>query len=98
MAKQQVRKKTPTPSTEPAAAPVPAQTTAADVTRPPRTRATTKKAAGTTADAPVEPAAPSFDQIAQRAYLRFVERGGTPGHELEDWLAAESELKSLVRR
>jgi Protein of unknown function (DUF2934) len=41
---------------------------------------------------------PSFEQIAQRAYFRFVERGRTPGHELEDWFAAETELKSVFER
>lgn len=31
-------------------------------------------------------------QIAERAYLRFCERGGEPGHDVEDWLAAETEI------
>ena len=81
MAKQQVRKKAnpPTDQTAPAAA---------DTPRPRRPR-TTKKAVGATQ------AAPTFDQIAERAYHRFVERGCVPGHELEDWLAAEAELKSV---
>ena len=33
--------------------------------------------------------------IAQRAYLRAERRGFEPGHEREDWLAAEAELAGL---
>ena len=32
------------------------------------------------------------DRIAKRAYDKFLERGSSPGFELEDWLAAEAEL------
>jgi|GraSoiStandDraft_30_1057271.scaffolds.fasta_scaffold1864393_1 hypothetical protein len=31
-------------------------------------------------------------QVAQRAYERFVQRGGEHGHDQEDWLEAEKEL------
>ena len=30
--------------------------------------------------------------IARAAYFRALERGFEPGHELEDWLAAESQV------
>ena len=47
-------------------------------------------------DAP-DPASPSpvvsHDVIARRAHEFFVQRGGTHGHDLEDWLAAERELR-----
>jgi hypothetical protein len=76
MAKQQVRKKSVTPTEQ-----------AADVPPPRRSRTTKLPALQTPAGAP------TVDQIAQRAYFRFVERGRTPGHEVEDWLAAEAELK-----
>ena len=33
-------------------------------------------------------------QIAERAYLRAQLRGFAPGQELDDWLAAEAELKA----
>lgn len=33
----------------------------------------------------------SADQIAITAYLKAEARGFEPGHELEDWLAAEAE-------
>ncbi len=32
------------------------------------------------------------ERIARRAYEIFLERGGTPGHEVEDWVRAESEI------
>jgi hypothetical protein len=43
-----------------------------------------------------------YAMIATAAYLRVEKRGFAPGHELEDWLAAEAEvadrlLISLVR-
>jgi hypothetical protein len=35
---------------------------------------------------------PNPKNIAVRAYEIFLERGATPGRELEDWLQAEVEL------
>ena len=35
---------------------------------------------------------PTHEQIALRAYQIFLERGATPGNELEDWVRAEREL------
>ena len=35
---------------------------------------------------------PTIDEIAERAYQIFLARGGEPGHDLDDWLQAESEL------
>jgi hypothetical protein len=32
-------------------------------------------------------------EIAQRAYRRFEERGYEHGHDVEDWLEAEQELR-----
>lgn len=41
-------------------------------------------------------AKPNFGaSIAERAYYRAEKRGFEPGHELEDWLAAEQELAAL---
>jgi ribosomal protein L7/L12 len=37
------------------------------------------------------------EQVAARAYERFLERGGEHGHDLEDWLAAEAELRQGSR-
>lgn len=36
--------------------------------------------------------APTQGDIARRAYEIYLERGGAPGHELEDWTRAEREL------
>jgi hypothetical protein len=35
--------------------------------------------------------------IAENAYLRAERRGFAPGHETEDWLAAEAEVDTLLR-
>jgi len=37
---------------------------------------------------------PDHDAIAQRAHELFVERGGEHGHHDEDWLRAETELRT----
>jgi len=34
------------------------------------------------------------DAIARRAYELFLQRGSEPGHEVDDWLQAEAELKA----
>ena len=44
----------------------------------------------TAADA--APAAPSAELIRMRAYELYLARGGSPGYDLEDWLAAERSL------
>ena len=36
---------------------------------------------------------PIEQQIQQRAYELYEQRGRTHGHELDDWLQAESEIK-----
>jgi hypothetical protein len=38
--------------------------------------------------------APSQAEIEFLAYQIFLERGGEPGHDLADWLAAEEQLKT----
>ena len=49
---------------------------------------------------PVQPvnAAPSRDEIAQRAYEIYVARGRAEGRELEDWVQAERELLEKAHR
>ena len=39
-----------------------------------------------------ETEAPSYEQIATRAYHIYLERGGADGNSDEDWLQAEREL------
>jgi hypothetical protein len=35
---------------------------------------------------------PRQERIAERAYFRALNRGFEPGHEIDDWLAAEAEI------
>jgi hypothetical protein len=39
----------------------------------------------------------SEDEIRRRAFELFEERGGQEGHELEDWLRAESEIRRATQ-
>ena len=78
MAKQQVSK-TPKSTTPKTATP---KELAPDTPRSSRARTTTRKAA----------TLPTHQDIAARAYARYLERGCVPGFEREDWLAAEAEL------
>jgi hypothetical protein len=41
---------------------------------------------------------PSCDQIAARAYQIYLGRGCQQGHDLDDWLQAEYELRQLPLR
>ena len=41
----------------------------------------------------IEQALPTKEQIEARAYELYLQRGGKDGHDLEDWLIAEKELK-----
>jgi hypothetical protein len=38
---------------------------------------------------------PSEQEIRMRAYRRYLERGGAHGHDVEDWVEAEKELKHV---
>jgi len=35
---------------------------------------------------------PSYDDIAQAAYQRYLSRGGSDGRDFDDWIEAEREL------
>jgi len=35
---------------------------------------------------------PTYDEIAQAAYERYLSRGGQHGQDMDDWMAAEREL------
>jgi hypothetical protein len=88
------RAKTPTGAA--AAVTSPAGTGAAAVTSPagtPRVRKTPAKApARVTISEDVR-----RGMIAEGAYLRAERRGFAPGHEEEDWLAAEAEVEALLK-
>lgn len=36
------------------------------------------------------------EEIAQRAYELYAQRGGEPGKDVEDWVRAEKELNGAV--
>lgn len=44
-----------------------------------------------------QPITASDDDIARRAYDLFLARGCEHGHDIEDWLQAERELKNPAR-
>jgi len=52
--------------------------------------APSSSAAGTSADG----SNPSYDEIAEAAYHRYLRRGGGDGQDFDDWVEAERELKS----
>jgi hypothetical protein len=41
--------------------------------------------------------APKLEEVARRAYERFLMRGGSHGHDQEDWFAAEREVQGTDR-
>lgn len=41
---------------------------------------------------------PLRQRIAQAAYYRAQRRGFSPGKEMEDWLAAETEVRAEIRK
>jgi len=41
---------------------------------------------------------PTHEQIAQRAYEIYLERGATAGDPMQDWLRAELELSVPVKK
>jgi hypothetical protein len=67
---------------------------AAQVTPKPDSRhASTPMSSGVRAQFPSED---TRRQIAEAAYFRAKERGFEPGHELEDWIEAESEVMGRI--
>jgi len=41
---------------------------------------------------------PTHEQIAQRAFEIYLERGSTPGDPMQDWLRAEMELSLPAKK
>jgi len=65
-----------------------------------RARSQAKAARTTKAKAPQRAVVSAEDRramIAEAAYLRAEQRGFAPGHEAEDWLAAEVEVDALLK-
>jgi hypothetical protein len=40
---------------------------------------------------------PRLEEIRIRAYEIYIERGGQPGHDLDDWIQAERELEPKMQ-
>ena len=69
---------------------------------------TPRKGAPRKAEAAISGTAPTFNQfvgpeqraalIAEAAFFRAEKRGFSPGHEVEDWLAAESVVDAELMR
>lgn len=55
----------------------------------------TKKSAAKKTSARNKAYVPSQDEVRQRAFELYQRRGGEPGRDLEDWLAAEAELSKV---
>ena len=55
-----------------------------------------KSVKATSVGAAAEVGAPSYKSIAKRSYEIYLARGAQPGHEVEDWLAAEAELTAKL--
>ncbi len=72
-------------------APVPAPV-AAPVAVPTLTAVPRKRITKTAAKPAAAPYTPSFDEIAEAAYLRFLSRGAGHGSDFDDWVEAEREL------
>jgi hypothetical protein len=44
-----------------------------------------------------DPETPAGEEIAARAYARYLERGAVDGFDVDDWLEAERELREERR-
>ena len=70
---------------------VAAQETAGKVSKASKTKQTGPVAL---ASADAATLLPTHEEIAVRSYELFLARGGIHGHDVEDWLQAESELSA----
>ena len=41
---------------------------------------------------------PSYEEVAQAAYERYLQRGGIDGQDFDDWVSAERELRERYTR
>ena len=62
-------------------------------TKPAATAVGGSAAPGPNGSAPVTDA-----DVARRAYDLYLARGGEPGHDVEDWLQAERDLRGAAER
>ena len=92
MAKRSVRSPNPKPDDTETAESVPMVEAVRPKTK--RSRSATD-AAEIANDSAATAGGPSEDDIRERAYQRYLQRGGGHGMDFEDWLEAERELKKL---
>ena len=72
----------------------PAATPDAIDTAPDRGYATPNSGFGTRESETAPERAPSYEEIAEVAYHRYLRRGASDGHDFDDWVEAERELRS----
>ena len=60
----------------------------------PRRRTTNRKSVMSVPDLPP----PERDDIARRAFEIFLSRGGDHGHDVDDWLQAERDVRTPAAR
>jgi hypothetical protein len=65
----------------------------AAATAPDSAPAATASSATTSAPDNAVAFSPTYDEIARAAYLRYLDRGGSDGADVDDWIAAERALK-----
>jgi hypothetical protein len=67
---------------------------AADTAIASTTETTSDASESTEEDLAAADTGPSEDEIRDRAYHRYLERGGNHGQDFDDWVEAERELRS----
>jgi hypothetical protein len=89
---------TPAPAAPARARKAPAQRVKAEISQRENSAAGEMATAADLSNPSAEPAvsAPSYEQIAEAAYHRFLQRGGDHGHEFDDWIEAERQLRGIV--
>ena len=75
----------------------PARSTTDDATQPNTLDAASDMSGSSAASAGGVSYDPTYDEIAEAAYQRYLQRGGGDGRDFDDWLEAERELKSRRR-
>ena len=73
--------------------PAPAQSLTPGVEQPPLSIAGSSISAANDSSTNGGTREPSYDDIAQAAYLRYLNRGGTHGSDFDDWVEAERDLR-----
>jgi len=65
--------------------------------RKPRSETTRKSAPGAEGDGVARLSEDEVNaMISRAAYMKAAQRGFEPGHEVDDWLAAEAEIRAMM--